>query len=153
MRITIFSLASVTVCFGIVAACTQDFGTFEGTAAEGGTASSSGGSTSGGTSTSGSTSGGSTSGGSTSGGSSGSTGMDATPPVDCQAVSGSCFTQGKTCNDKCQADYTTCSEPCPNGNPGKACRDDCSNKRTNCLAPCKMTCEQCAGPDCRNNCP
>jgi hypothetical protein len=79
--------------------------------------------------------------------------MDATLPVDCEAVSGTCFTQGKTCNDKCAADYTTCSDPCPNGNPGKACRDDCSNKRTNCLAPCKTTCEQCAGPDCRDKCP
>jgi hypothetical protein len=151
MRTTIFGLATVTVCFGIVVACTHDFDTFEGTAVEGGTASSTSG---GGSSTSGgtSTSGGSTSGGSTSGGStSGTPGVDAN--VDCQMVSGSCFTQAKPCNDKCNADATTCNEPCPNGNQGKQCRADCDAKQATCLAACKMTCEQCAGPQCRNLCP
>jgi hypothetical protein len=157
MRTTIFTLASVTVCFGIVGACTQDFDTFSGAPPEGGTTGSSNGGSngsSGGGSTSGGTSGTTTSsGGSTSGGTSTSGSTSGSPPVDCQMVSGSCFQQGQTCNDKCNADHTTCSGVCPNGNQGKACRTDCDTKQTACLAACKMTCEQCAGPACRNLCP
>ena len=151
MRTTIFTLSSITVCFGIVGACTQDFDTFKGAAAEGGTASGSGGtgSTSGGTTTS---SGGGSSGTTTSSGSS-SGGSDFDANVDCTAISGSCYQQAGTCNQKCQTDHAACSGLCDNGGPGKACRADCDQKQTACLAPCKMTCEQCAGPDCRNRCP
>jgi hypothetical protein len=147
MRTGIFTLSSVTVCFGIVVACTQDFDTFSGVPGEGGTAS--GSSTSGGTSTSG---GGSTSGGSTSGGStSGTPGVDAN--VDCQAISGSCFQQAQPCNEKCNTDHATCTGMCENGGPGKACRNQCDGTQATCLGQCKMTCEQCAGPQCRNLCP
>jgi hypothetical protein len=146
MRTGIFTLSSVTVCFGIVGACTQDFDKFSGPYDEAGTAS---GSTSGGASTSG---GGSTSGGSTSGGStSGDPGIDAN--VDCQAISGSCYQQAMPCNQKCKDDHTTCTGMCENGGPGKQCRNQCENVQTTCLGQCKMTCEQCAGPQCRDKCP
>jgi len=154
MRTTVFTVASVSACFGIVAACTHDFDTFSGTADEGGTASSSSGSgssTSGGTTSTsggGSTSGGSTSGGSTSGGTSG---FDSS--VDCQMISGSCYQQGATCNNKCATDHQTCTDACPNGNQGKQCRANCDATQTTCLGSCKTTCQQCAGPQCSNKCP
>ena len=150
MRTTIFTLTSVTACFGIVGACTQDFDTFSNNG-QGSTSTSAGGTTS---STSGgaSTSGGSTSGGSTSGGStSGTPGVDAN--VDCPTISGSCYQQAQPCNEKCNTDHATCTGMCENGGKGNSCRNQCDNTKTTCLAQCKMTCEQCAGPPCRAGCP
>lgn len=153
MRSVLFTLSSVTACFGIVAACTHDFDTFEGEVGEGGASSGADGAASSSTS-SGAVSSTSTSSGSTTssgGGSSATPGVDAN--VDCQAVSGSCFTQAQTCNQKCGSDQTTCSAACPNGGPGNKCRADCVTKQTTCAGACKRTCEQCAGPQCRNLCP
>ena len=145
MRIRPLPVVLVAAFTGAIA-CTNDFDVFEGPFdADGGATSSS--------STSSSSS---SSGGSSSSSSSGATGDDGgdppLPPVDC-STSASCFAQEETCNGECAATHTTCTDMCDNGGPGRACRKTCDDAQTGCLGQCKTTCEQCAGPPCRDGCP